>query len=152
MRLTLQQKEMNSKNSLKSFRVWAVITPRLSSLFLLIFLWQIWCIQPLGAQVKQTTANGAASESSTRKTITGTITDESGNPIIGASIIIKGTGVGTITDSDGHYKLDVPAHSVLKFSYIGFENKELSLGQNSTVNVQLTENNKAFRIVTVFKY
>jgi len=152
MRPTLQLKKMNRKNLLRSFLTPPIVCPSLSSIFLLTFLWQIWCIQPLGAQAKQTAARGAVFESSTHKTINGTITDESGNPIIGASVIIKGTGMGTVTDSEGHYKLEVPARSVLKFSYIGFENKELLLGMNSTVNVQLTENNKALDEVVVIGY
>ena len=148
MRLTLKLKRMNCKNFLRSF-VAQVGFLRLSCIFMLTLMLQIGCIQPLGAQTKQ---NGVTSETSNRKTITGTVTDENGNPIIGASIIIKGTGMGTVTDYEGHYKIEVPDNAVLKFSYIGFDNKELSIGQNSTVNVQLTENNKALDEVVVIGY
>ena len=56
------------------------------------------------------------------KTITGTITDESGLPLLGVTIYLKGTTTGTISDSEGHYSIEVPgADAVLVISYIGYQ-------------------------------
>lgn len=52
--------------------------------------------------------------------VSGTITDKSGEPIIGANVVIKGTTNGTITDIDGNYTLDVPVSAILQISYIGY--------------------------------
>ena len=70
-------------------------------------------------------------------TVTGTLTDESGEALIGATILEKGTGNGTATDIDGIYtiKLSVP-NAVLVFSYTGYKTKEI-VANNSTINVQL---------------
>ena len=70
-------------------------------------------------------------------TVTGTLTDESGVTLIGATILEKGTGNGTATDIDGIYtiKLSVP-NAVLVFSYTGYKTKEI-VANNSTINVQL---------------
>ena len=53
--------------------------------------------------------------------VTGVVRDETGEPIIGANVIIKGTATGTITDLDGNYALEgIPADATLQFSYIGY--------------------------------
>ena len=57
------------------------------------------------------------------KTVTGTILDPQGVPVIGANIIVKGTTNGTISDMDGNFTLEVPEDGVLQVSYIGFENQ-----------------------------
>ena len=73
-----------------------------------------------------------------QRTITGTITDDQNEPLIGASILVKGTSVGTVTDLDGKYSLKVPEGSdVLVFSYTGFENQEITLGVSNVVDVVL---------------
>ncbi len=57
---------------------------------------------------------------SAQKTVTGVVTDESGEPLIGAGVVVEGTTVGTITGIDGDYSLTVPADAVnLVFSFIG---------------------------------
>jgi uncharacterized alpha/beta hydrolase family protein len=52
--------------------------------------------------------------------ITGKVSDASGEPIIGASVIVKGTTNGTITDFDGNFSLNAPAKSTLEISYVGY--------------------------------
>lgn len=59
------------------------------------------------------------------KTITGTIIDPQGVPVIGANIVVKGTTNGTISDMDGKFTLEVPEDGVLQISYIGFENQTI---------------------------
>ena len=74
------------------------------------------------------------------KRISGKITDETSQPIPGVTVIVKGTAVGTATNLDGYYELDVPNNSdILKFSYIGYETVEITIGNQTTVNITLKE-------------
>jgi hypothetical protein len=65
--------------------------------------------------------------------VTGKVKDSSGEPVIGASVVVKGNNtMGTITDFDGNFMLDVPAKSVLVISYIGYVTQEVpTAGKNS---------------------
>ncbi|MFV0470221.1 MAG: carboxypeptidase-like regulatory domain-containing protein, partial [Dysgonomonas sp.] len=56
--------------------------------------------------------------------VIGVVKDSEGEPIIGVSIMIKGSTVGTVTDIDGNYILNVPSNGTLVFSYIGYKTKE----------------------------
>ncbi|GAB2780169.1 TonB-dependent receptor [Rhabdobacter roseus] len=76
----------------------------------------------------------------TLRQITGTVTDESNQPLPGVSIIEKNTRKGTVTDQNGRYALEVAEGSVLTFSFIGFITQEISVTTQSTLNVQLKEN------------
>lgn len=71
-------------------------------------------------------------------TIKGTVTDNEGQPLPGANVIVKGTSTGTQTDFDGNYTLNTTPNTVLSFSYIGFETKEITLSTiSNTISVQL---------------
>ena len=87
-----------------------------------------------------------------RKRITGVVKDDNGDPIIGANVVEKGTTNGTITDLDGNFTLQVQAKSTLVFSYIGFQDKEIVVGDNTTYQVQLTEDTKALEEIVVVGY
>ena len=64
-----------------------------------------------------------------QRSITGTVTDDQGEALIGATVLVEGTGVGTVTDIDGNYSLQVPAEGkVLVFSYTGYSSLELEIG------------------------
>ena len=70
--------------------------------------------------------------------ITGTVTEETGERLPGVTISIKGTQTGTITGLDGKFTIDVPdANSILVFSYVGMETKEITVGNQSVINVTL---------------
>lgn len=71
--------------------------------------------------------------------VSGLVKDADGVPIIGANISIPGTTIGTITDVDGKFTLSVPRGSVLRFSYIGYNNQDIKITNQATVNVTLTE-------------
>lgn len=77
--------------------------------------------------------------SMSQRTITGTVTDEaSGEPLIGANILVKETGRGTITDFDGTYSLEVSAdEKTLVFSYTGYTSKEVAIGASNVVDIGL---------------
>lgn len=75
-----------------------------------------------------------------QRTITGTVTDDKGEALIGASILVKGTSSGTVTDIDGNYTLEVPAEGKsLEISYTGFSTQEVSLGVSNVVDIVMKE-------------
>lgn len=77
---------------------------------------------------------------SAQRTVTGTVTNEDGEPLIGASVLVKGTTVGTVADFDGTYSLDVPEGSnILVFSFTGYSETEVELGVSDVVDMVLTE-------------
>ncbi|MBT8304920.1 MAG: SusC/RagA family TonB-linked outer membrane protein [Bacteroidia bacterium] len=73
------------------------------------------------------------------KTISGTISDQSGVPLPGVNIIVKGTTTGTQSDFDGNYSISAATGSVLTFSYVGLTTQEVTVGAANTVNVTMQE-------------
>ncbi|MFD2561574.1 SusC/RagA family TonB-linked outer membrane protein [Aquimarina rubra] len=72
-----------------------------------------------------------------QKTVTGTVTDNEGIPLPGVNIVIKNTSNGTQTDFDGKYSISVDRGAVLSFSYVGFADKEIVVGDSNNISVQL---------------
>ena len=91
-----------------------------------------------------------AVQQSTKK-ITGTVSDSQG-PVIGASIVEKGTTNGTVTDLDGNFTLNVKPGATLVISYIGYTTQEIATGSQSSFNVTLQEDNTALEEVVVVGY
>ena len=86
------------------------------------------------------------------KKITGTVVDASG-PVIGASVVEKGkSGNGVITDFDGNFSLTVSPGATLVISYIGYETQEVKVGNQSTLNITLQEDNAQLEEVVVVGY
>ena len=83
------------------------------------------------------------------KTITGTVTDQDGIPLPGASVIIKNSTTGTQTDFDGNYTINAETGSVLVFSYVGQQTREQTIGANSTINIELAQDSQALEEVVV---
>ncbi len=73
-----------------------------------------------------------------QKTITGTVTDDTGLPLPGANVIIKGTSSGTQSDFDGLYTISANVGQTLTFSYVGFDTKEIKVGNQNSINVSLS--------------
>jgi len=84
--------------------------------------------------------------------VKGTVTDPNGEPIIGASVIVKGTSVGTSTDIDGKFAVNAPAKSVLRISYIGYETAEVNVDGKTDISVTLQENSEVLDEVVVIGY
>ncbi|WP_228488512.1 TonB-dependent receptor [Prolixibacter sp. SD074] len=83
---------------------------------------------------------GTAIVQQPEKTIVGKVTDTSGSPVPGVTIIAKGTSHGTITDSDGNYTLKIkPDVKTLVFSFVGMKTREVNVGDNNVINVRLEE-------------
>jgi TonB-linked SusC/RagA family outer membrane protein len=76
-----------------------------------------------------------------QRTITGTVKDNTGEPLIGATVILKGTSNGTVTDFDGNYSIEIPSEegSVLTFSYTGYSTQEITVGASNIIDVTLSE-------------
>lgn len=87
-----------------------------------------------------------------KKTIKGTVTDEKGEPIIGANVVVKGTDNGTITDVDGNFTLQAAENAVLQFSYIGYISNEVAIKKQTQLNVVLREDAQALEEVVVVGY
>ncbi len=86
------------------------------------------------------------------KIITGCVKDDSGIPVIGANVVVKGTTNGTITDLDGNFSLEVPENASLVVSYIGYTDKVLPVGNNTVLNISLTEDTQKLDEVIVVGY
>ncbi|GAB5552701.1 MAG: TonB-dependent receptor [Saprospiraceae bacterium] len=86
-------------------------------------------------------------------TVTGTVTDPGGEPLIGVSILISGTTTGVISDLDGKYSLQVPSSdSEIQFTYTGFESYRVQVGNQSIIDVTLQESNELLDEVIVVGY
>lgn len=88
-----------------------------------------------------------------KRNIVGTVNDASGDPMIGVSVVLKGTSVGTITDFNGNYSIETSSNKdVLIFSYVGYETKTLQVGSGNVMNVTLREDTKILEELVVVGY
>ena len=87
------------------------------------------------------------------KTITGTVVDQTGVPVIGASVILaNNSSVGTITDLDGNFSLSVPVGSTLNVSFIGYTTQTITVGSGNVYNVVLQEDSEFLEETVVIGY
>lgn len=84
--------------------------------------------------------------------IAGKVTSESGETLVGVTVKVKGSDIGTVTDSKGNYHLTVPENSVLEVSYIGYEKTEVPVTGETIVNIILKASNKGLNQVVVVAY
>jgi len=90
---------------------------------------------------------------SQEKIVTGTVTDESGIPLPGATVLLKGTTIGTSTDFDGKYEITLKDNvTTIVFSYVGFVTQEVLIQGKSTINVSLVTDNTSLDEVVVVGY
>ncbi|WP_162183650.1 TonB-dependent receptor [Wocania ichthyoenteri] len=87
-----------------------------------------------------------------QQSITGLVTDENGVPLPGASILEKGTTNGTQSDFDGNYGLTVNSNAILVISYIGYKTQEITVGTQTTINIQLKSDAAALDEIVVVGY
>jgi len=86
-------------------------------------------------------------------TITGKVTDSSGSAIPGVSVVVRGTTIGTITDSNGNYSLpNISDKAVLKFSFVGMQMQEIAVAGKTTINVMLADENIGIDEVVAIGY
>ena len=84
--------------------------------------------------------------------LTGTVYDHNGEPLIGASVLVKGTTIGTATDIEGNYTLNVPAKGTLVVSYVGYITQEIALNGQTELNIDLKEDTESLEEVVVVGY
>ncbi|MEC3965902.1 SusC/RagA family TonB-linked outer membrane protein [Flagellimonas halotolerans] len=86
------------------------------------------------------------------QTLTGTVSDTSGVPLPGVTIVVSGTNIGTTTDFDGNYSITASSGQILRFSYLGMKPKEVTVGTQKTIDVSLEEDAEQLGevIVTAF--
>lgn len=88
-----------------------------------------------------------------KQTVGGTVTDQAGTSLPGVTVLVKGTGNGTVTDINGKYSINVPNESdTLVFSFIGFITQEVAVNGRSVIDVQLQENVSELEEVVVVGY
>jgi TonB-dependent starch-binding outer membrane protein SusC len=84
-----------------------------------------------------------------QRTVTGTIADQKGEPMVGASVLVKGTTTGVVSDIDGKYSLNVPAGATtLVFSFAGYLTQESTLGASNVIDIALGESTLQELVVT----
>ena len=81
--------------------------------------------------------------------ISGTVTETDGSPIVGATVVVEGTTIGTTTGSDGTYTISAPAESVLAFSFLGYKEEKVAVAGQTTINVQLVDELRSIGEVVV---
>ena len=94
----------------------------------------------------------SASAFAQTKTVTGTVTDATNEPLIGASVLVQGTSTGTITDMDGKYSISVTPEDVLVFSYVGMNAQSVKVGTQNVINVTLKEDSQMLAETVVIGY
>ncbi len=86
------------------------------------------------------------------KTITGTITNNTGEPLVGASVVVKGSAEGVSSDSKGEFKIVAPANATLVFSHVGYVLQEISVKDKTTLHISLMPNSNELSQVVVIGY
>lgn len=86
------------------------------------------------------------------KSISGTVKDVNNEPLIGVSVVVKGTTTGAATDADGNYTLTAGSNSTLVFSFIGFIPQEVVVGDRTSINITLEEDNQMLKEIVVIGY
>ena len=90
--------------------------------------------------------------SAQKTTITGVVVDSNNEPVIGASVLVKGTSTGTVTNYEGKFTIEASSNDVLVFSYIGMVPQEIKVGNSRNINVVLKEDIKILSEVVVVGY
>ena len=99
--------------------------------------------------MENSTVKKSPAQSAAKKTITGRIVDATGEPLIGVTIMEKGTTNGSITDYDGNYTVNVPGNAVLQFSYIGYKSVEMKVEGKEVIDLTMHEDTEVLDEVVV---
>ena len=114
--------------------MWNLKSQKLSALLFLFLL----CLFPMGAM-----AQGV---------VKGTVNDEAGEPIIGATIKVQGTNEGAISDFDGNFSVQAASNATLSISYVGYVTQQVNVGGRSNITITLVEDNTTLNDVVVIGY
>ena len=86
------------------------------------------------------------------KKINGKVSDANGEPLIGATVMVKGSTIATVTDMDGNFQLDVPNGAILVISYVGYNQQEFKVGNQRSYNFKLDEDSNTLNELVVIGY
>ena len=103
----------------------------------LVFLFLL-CLFPMGALAQSK--------------VTGTVNDEAGDPIIGATVRVQGTSEGTVTDMNGQFSITARSNAVLNISYVGYRTESVSVNGRSNIVVVMKDDNAMLDDVVVIGY
>jgi TonB-linked SusC/RagA family outer membrane protein len=131
----MKEKTMNYRRALSCAVKFSQRSRKLSLRFFMGFM-LLFSIQLISAQTK----------------VSGTVTDESGQALVGVNVVIKGTSQGTITNVDGKYSITASADAQLVFNYVGFEENVQRVGNRTVINVTMKESAKSLEEVVVVGY
>lgn len=82
-------------------------------------------------------------------TVKGTVKDSENNPVIGATVVVKGTTIGTTTDIDGNYTINVNPGQVLEFSYVGMQQSSVTVGNKNVINITMADGEQLDEVVVI---
>lgn len=109
-------------------------------------------VAPMMAEVSSDVGNFGTQLVTQVKSVTGTIIDETGEPMIGVSVLVQGTTTGTVTDLDGKFVLEVPANATLVISYIGYKTQNIKVGSQHAFAIKMESDNEVLDEVVVVGY
>jgi TonB-linked SusC/RagA family outer membrane protein len=125
--------------------------PKRVILFSMVVVSALWVGSPL--ELHATDTNIINSVQVVTKQLTGKVIDSTGESIIGASVVVKGTTNGVITDFDGNFTLkDVPKDGIIVISYVGYQTQEIKVTDKNVINVTLVEDTEMLEEVVVVGY
>ena len=110
----------------------------------------LFCFVPVNAIPEM--GSFAPSISQQTDAVAGTVTDETGEPLIGVSVVVKGTTMGVITDFDGKFSLNAKKGDVLEVSYVGYTTQAVKITGNTPLKIVLREDTQALEEVVVVGY
>ncbi len=144
-------KKMNNYESFIPLRVYEIRKFKLMKICILLLFVTFSANLAIASSTEVTSpVQNAGQSEQQKKTVKGKVTDEAGESIPGVSVLVKGTTVGTITDMDGRYSLDVPAEgTTLVFSFVGMKSQELAFDGRPEINVSMASDNVAVDEVVV---
>ena len=90
--------------------------------------------------------------SAQQQSVSGTVTDQNGDPLIGVSVTVPGTKIGTVSNIDGYYTIQTNVKDKIKFSYVGYLTIEEPVNGRSIIDVQMTEDSELLSEVVVVGY
>ncbi|MBC9797174.1 SusC/RagA family TonB-linked outer membrane protein [Sinomicrobium weinanense] len=89
---------------------------------------------------------------SAQRTVSGTVTDDSGQPLPGVNVIVQGTSKGVVTDFDGNFSIEAGTSDILEFSYVGFLPREVTVGDKASLSVRMITDTQQLDEVVVIGY
>ncbi|MDR2815708.1 MAG: carboxypeptidase-like regulatory domain-containing protein, partial [Proteiniphilum sp.] len=126
---------------------------KMTGIFVFLLVGCVWHLYAENAKTAPVRDDVASSQQQQTKRITGTVVDGNGEPIIGANVLQKGNSSnGTVTDTEGKFSLNVPPNATLQISFIGYLTKEVATGEQSSIDIALTEDVGLLEEVVVIGY